>query len=189
MTVPRFTLADAERANDAWGCNCGPASLAAICGLTLDEVHRHFPGFVGYTNPTLMFNALGSWSKATGRTWKPSTMNATAGSNAGRTWPRYGLARIQFEGPWMQPGVPIAARYKHTHWVGARQAVYRGQPGVDVWDINALADGLGGWRPLEWWSGVIVPALTAEIRRATGGWHITHAIEIDRPTTNGASHG
>lgn len=26
----------------------------------------------------------------------------------------------------------------------------------------------------------VVPALTADIKRATGGWHITHAIEVER---------
>lgn len=69
MTALRFTLADLERANDAWGANCGPASLAAICGLTLDEARAHFPDFPGYTNQLTMFSALVSWSKATGRTW------------------------------------------------------------------------------------------------------------------------
>ena len=35
----RFTLADVEGANATWGCNCGPAALAAICGLTLRVQH------------------------------------------------------------------------------------------------------------------------------------------------------
>jgi len=58
----RFTLADADRAADLWGMNCGPGALAAVCGLTLDEVRPHMGDFEskGYTNPTLMFAALKS---------------------------------------------------------------------------------------------------------------------------------
>lgn len=33
----RFTAADLERAHAEWSCSCGPAALAAICGLTLDD--------------------------------------------------------------------------------------------------------------------------------------------------------
>ncbi len=183
MSALRFTLADLERANAEWGCNCGPASLAAICGLTLDEVRAAFgPAWPGYTNVRMMLAALDRAS-APCRGWA----NASDGDGYGIAWPRYGLALIQWEGPWTEPCAPSRERYarldraKRTHWVGVRQAGYRGRPGVDIWDINALADGLGGWRPLEWWSGVIVPVLTADIKRATGGWHITHAIEVNRP--------
>ena len=42
-TAPRFTLSDAERAYDDWGCNCGPAALAAICGMTLVPVYTNAP--------------------------------------------------------------------------------------------------------------------------------------------------
>jgi hypothetical protein len=95
------------------------------------------------------------------------------------TWPRYGLVRIQWEGPWTQPGVPIRARYRFTHWVGAAT---RSPGDVGVWDVNALANGTG-WGSLANWSSIPVPCLTADVKRASGGWHITHAIEVERPAT------
>jgi hypothetical protein len=45
---------------------------------------------------------------------------------------------------------------------------------------DLLARAEDGWGPLEWWSADLVPLLTADIKRATGGWHITHAIEVER---------
>lgn len=93
-------------------------------------------------------------------------------------WPRWGLCRIQLEGPWTQPGVPIRARYRQTHWVGAATKT---AGDVGVFDVNALANG-SGWCALADWTSVIVPHLTADIKRASGGWHITHAIEVERPS-------
>jgi len=171
VTPPRFTLADLEVANAAWGCNCGPGALAAICGLTLDEVRPHFgPSWPGYTNPTAMLNAL----RSTGRRWYscegPSRL-------APPSWPRWGLCRIQWEGPWTQPGVPMRARYRYTHWIGAATDPRRG---VGIFDVNVLANG-SGWCSLEDWSTRIASALAKDHdRRASGGWHITHAIEVTR---------
>lgn len=176
MTI-NFTLADLEAANDAWGCNCGPAALAAICGLTLDEVRPHFgPAWPGYTNPTAMFAAL----RSAGAKWSWDSIMV---NDKRPGWPRHGLCRIQWEGPWMKPGVPIAARYRHTHWVGAGP-LFDGAgfpiPGeVCVWDVNTLDIG-DGWAPIAWWTKRTTPKLTADIPRATGGWHITHAIEVER---------
>lgn len=169
MSAPRFTLADVERANAAWGANCGPSALAAITGLTLDEVRPHMGDFEGkgYTNPTLMFAAL----RSVGCRW--SSFSVGAGSRS--AWPSYGLCRIQWEGPWTQPGVPMRARYRYSHWIGAAQG-----NGVGVWDVNALANGTG-WCALADWERVVVPMLVATYKRASGGWHLTHAIEVERP--------
>lgn len=172
--MTRFTLADLEHANATWRCNCGPAALAAICDLTLDEVRRHFPNFPGYTNPTLMFAAL----RSTGRKW--SAMQRGFGG-APLPWPRYGLARIQWE---MPPGVPARALYRYTHWVGVSQGTgSRGQHLIDIFDVNTVGNGRpleDGWGPLAWWVSEIVPLLTADIPRATGKWHVTHSIEVER---------
>jgi hypothetical protein len=160
--APRFTLADAERAHDEWGANCGPGALAAIMGMTLDEVRPHMLGFEskGYTNPTMMFEALGY----VGARWQLLKSPV---------WPNYGLARIQWEGPWTKPGVPIRARYRYTHWVGAQ----RGYSSIGIFDINCMNNGTG-WCSLDDWRRGIVPHLVALYPRADGKWHITHAIEI-----------
>ena len=184
ISPPRFTLADLEAANDAWGCNCGPGALAAICGLTLDEVRPHFgSNWPGYTNPTAMFAALRSVGKL-GARW---TALRPGFSGAPLPWPGWGLCRIQWEGPWTKPGVPMRARYRYTHWVGAarRSPAVSIKPDrcggeVGIFDVNALANG-SGWCSLEDWSTHIAPELAkGHDRRATGGWHITHAIEVAR---------
>lgn len=184
MTPVRFNLADLETAHDAWGANCGPAALAAICGLTLDEVRPHLgPSWPGYTNPTMMRQAL----ERTGRRFRVERCDVPFG-DPGSEWPRYGLARIQWEGPWTQPGASPRWAYRHTHWVGVSQGTgSRGQHLIDIWDINCLGEcpavnliDNDGWIPLQFWSADIIPALTADIPRATGGWHVTHSIEVQR---------
>jgi hypothetical protein len=138
------------------------------------------PTWPGYTNSTMMTRAV----LRVGRLTSATRAFSTLAEDAALAWPRYGLALVQWEGPWTDPCAPSRERYaridraKRTHWIGART---RPDNSVDVWDINALVDDLGGWRPLVWWQHVIAPQLTAEHKRATGKWHITHAIEIDRP--------
>lgn len=163
-----FNAQDAEAAFDAWGCNCGPGAIAGVLGLTLDAVRPHLPGFDAkrYTNPTMMWAALRGLG---------ARFTVTGSDTARDTWPRYGLARVQWEGPWTKPGVPIAARYRHTHWVGSFVA-----DGVEaVFDINAMS--AGGWITRACWTDYLVPWLLKEVApRANGAWHITHSVEIER---------
>lgn len=175
MKTTRFTADDADRAFEAWGCNCGPSALAAILGLTLDDARRHVgPDFEArrYTNPTMMLAALFSALGPSGARWSVTRRSA---------WPSYGLARIQWEGPWTEPGVPMAARYRYTHWVGAHTR--SSDDRIGVWDVNAMratADG-SGWVALEHWSATIVTWILEGYPRASGRWHITHAIDVARP--------
>lgn len=159
-----FSLEDAERAFDQWGANCGPGALAAITGRTLDEVRPFLGDFEKkrYTNPTLMFQSLDrlgvKWHKA------PT-----------ESWPNYGLVRIQWEGPWTKPGVPMRVRYRHTHWIGVRQ-----RPGLTaaVFDINAMC--VGGWIDEDEWCESLVPWLLNEVEpKADGRWHRTHVLKVD----------
>lgn len=160
---PRFSAADAKRAYDEWGANCGPGAIAAICGLTLDELRPHMGDFEakGYTNPTLMWSVLRSIG--------------VRFSYRGRgVWPGYGLCRVQWEGPWTKPGVPARAAYRHTHWVGAARRAGT----VGIFDINAMGNG-SGWCSLSDWAGTLVPWLLAECEpKANGQWHLTHVVEI-----------
>lgn len=162
MIPTRFTAEDAARAYDEWGANCGPGALAAIMGMTLDEVRPHIPGFdeKHYTNPTMMNAAL----RSIGKRW----------AKIGVAWPRYGLVRVQWEGPWTGPDVPMRARYRYTHWIGAEIAA---TGAVGIFDVNALNNGTG-WGSLDDWSSIMVPCLTGQYKRANGKWHITHAIEV-----------
>jgi hypothetical protein len=95
-----------------------------------------------------------------------------------RTWPDYGLARVQWEGPWTAPGVPMRARYRHTHWVGAQWS--EGKQETGIFDCNALGNGTG-WCSVGAWATVIVPWIIENlVPRASGRWHLTHVIEIER---------
>lgn len=170
-----FTLADAERASDEWGCNCGPSALAAVTGRSLDEIRPLMGDFEKkrYTNPTLMFDSL----VRTGIKWWKLDGSI----------PTLGLLRIQWEGPWTEPGVPVRARYRHTHWIGIQQSDAMGinfpgkiSPGAGIFDINAMNS--GGWIAFRDWSGVLVPWLIKEcVPRGNGKWHITHRIQVERP--------
>lgn len=170
-----FTMDDAERANEAWGCNCGPTALAEIADLSLDEVRPLFGSdWPGYTNPTAMRKALDA--SALRYSWDGLRKGVST-----MQWPRFGLARIQWEGPWVDPKVPAGARYQQTHWVGV--APTDAFDGRAIWDVNAMVftKERSGWVSLADWERVIVPAITREIRRADGKWHITHVAEVEMP--------
>lgn len=160
----KFTVDDAQHAYDEWGANCGPGAVAAVLGMTLDEVRPHLGDFErkGYINPTLMWSVL----RSVGSSWNRALLYQ-------EWWPDFGLARVQWEGPWTKDGVPIAARYRHTHWTGVCNG------GAMIFDINCLC--VGGWVTLNEWSGEVVPWLLKQCEpMASGGWHITHSVEIAR---------
>lgn len=164
VEAPRFDFADAERAHNEWGANCGPGAIAAICQLSLDELRPHMGDFEEkhYTNPALMWKVL----RGLGVNFK--VLESTA------RWPTYGLVRIQWEGPWTEPGVPIRARYRFTHWVGACTA---GPDDIGIFDINCINNGTG-WVSLDDWAQIIVPYLLESISRANGKWTKTHVVEV-----------
>lgn len=166
--APRFNLAAAERAQAEWGANCGPGALAAMFHLTLDEVRPHMGDFErkGYTNPTMMISALESLGARFHARALATNVNFL-------DWPSYGLARIQWEGPWSNAANPRWG-YRYSHWVGA--ARINGE--IGVFDINCINNG-SGWVSLHVWQTVVVPWILIEcVPRASGGWHITHAIEV-----------
>lgn len=170
----RFTLQEVERAADMWNANCGPVSLAAILGLTLEEIRPHFGDFERkhYTNPSLMWEALRNLKAR----WT-CTLNQRSSEHQGMlAWPTYGLARVQWEGPWTAPGVPMAARYRHTHWVASWNPHSREH---FIFDVNCMC--VGGWVSLSEWSGSVVPWLLRECEpKANDRWHLTHVVEIER---------
>jgi len=168
MKPLRFTPDEFEQAFDEWGANCGPGSIAALCGLSLASLRPHLGDFESkrYTNPTLMWQVLRSIGV-------PFTYHGGHLGQGG--WPRYGLARIQWEGPWTRPGVPPRA-YRHTHWIGVNA---RNPENVGIFDVNALGNGTG-WAALSEWKTVVVPFILDEcVPRASGGWYITHSVEFD----------
>jgi hypothetical protein len=181
-----FTAEESNDAHDRWGCNCGPTALAGMLGLKPDDVLPHIPKFAErrYTNPSMMQAALRSLGVRY-HDVDDAEDRAAAATDHGNgkpelRWPKYGLMRIQWEGPWLNPGVPVAASYWHTHWVGVI-CVERGNPlfvrvpGRWLFDCNC------GWASPEQWLDAVVKPVTKEIKRATGGWHPTHRWELELP--------
>lgn len=172
MTALRFTLQDVERAQVEWGCNCGPAALAAVLGMTLDEVRPHLGDFEAkrYTNPTLMLDIVKRLRPMRFRWW---TVRAGEGVFPS-FFPTFGLARIQWTGPWTEPGSNPRWAYRQTHWIGTNA---RKPDNIGIFDVNAMNS--GGWIGFRDWRETLVPWLLNEcVPRADGGLFITHCVEI-----------
>lgn len=171
FTPLRFGLAEAQAASDDWRFNCGPGALCAVLGMTPDEIRPHLLDFEakGYSNPTLMADILRGLGAGFRRVYE--CQHAVA--NRQPSYPRFGLVRVQWSGPWTREGVPIRARYRHTHWIahwhdGERQ---------NVFDINAIAT--GGWMLFQTWMEVLVPWLLKQVEpKADGQWWPTHCWEL-----------
>jgi hypothetical protein len=167
----RSTLDEAQAASDTWGFNCGPGAICAVLNLTPDEIRPKLGDFEkkGYTNPTLMKDTLTRCGVAQFQVFRADT--------PGVSMPRLtnGLVRVQWGGPWTRPGVPWAARYRQTHWVGVRD---RGlNETLQVFDINAMC--AGGWIKFQEWESGLVPWLLKELcPKADGSWWPTHGIEV-----------
>lgn len=172
MRTPlRFTEDEANRAADEWNFNCGPAALCAVLNLTPAELRPHLIDFEqrGYTNPSLMFAVLHNLKIDFSKSYR-SDFPAIPQLNP---YPRFGLVRIQWGGPWTNPGVPMRVRYRNTHWVATRGQSYD----REVFDVNAIGD--GGWLPFRAWSDNLVPRLIKEcVSKADGTWWPTHGISI-----------
>jgi len=162
----RFSLDDAQ--STAGGLfNCGPAALCAVADLLPDEAVSHLHGFVqkGYTNPSMMQQALAELGIKFERVYE--CMGRGVALNP--VYPKFGLVRIQWAGPWTEPGVPVAARYRHTHWIAANEEMR--------FDINAMC--VGGWLPRVEWETQLVPWLLKQCQpEASGVWWPTHCWQI-----------
>lgn len=109
FTELRYTEADSDRANKDWKATCGPHAIAAALGLSLDRVRPAIPNYKGWMSPTQMIETL----HALGVFPNPIFSQL-------KTWDLCnGINRLQWEGSWLNPGVPPRVAYFHTHWVAA----------------------------------------------------------------------
>ncbi len=113
MSQPRplfYTEQDSIEANKAWKATCGPHSIAAACGITLERVRATMSlagiNYRGWMSPTQVGNTL----RALGRSYKLTSGQKTTNLCNG-------INRIQWEGKWLNPGVPARVAYFHTHLV------------------------------------------------------------------------
>lgn len=167
-----FDVHETNACADRWSFNCGPAALCAVTGKTPEQIRPHLGDFErkGYTNPTLMIGAL----KSIGIKHRDLMKLYPRGV---QRWPAFGLVRVQWGGPWMRDGVPMAARYRHTHWVAAAGDVIEPER---VFDVNAMC--VGGWLPFAEWRDQLVPWLIKECEpKSDGTWSVTHSLEVEAP--------
>lgn len=166
-----FGDVDVQMAFDSWGCNCGPAALAAVTGNTLDEVRPACTaaGFSikRYMSPTMMKAAIASLGIGMAQKY--------CGARDKSCFPEHGLARMQFTGPWTSPGANPKWAYRQTHWTSS----WRIGEGVEaftlLFDVNVSC----GLIPLAEWEQRVAPAIAANMPRADGGWFVTHSWEIE----------
>lgn len=173
-----FDIDDAQEAA-IWGFNCGPAAVCAILGKTPNEIRPHLLDFERkrYTNPTLMADILRGLNIQFRRVFEQlGRCHRDALSTP--IYPRWGLVRVQWDGPWCNPGVPVRARYRHTHWIASkRNPVAIGTAAPMIFDVNALC--IGGWVAWDEWKDELVPWLIRQIdSKANGNWWPTHCWEI-----------
>ncbi len=171
-----FDLSAAQAASAEWGFNCGPAAACVVLGMSPAEMRPHLLDFETrrYTNPSLMANILRGLRTTFRRTFEQAG-NCCRDALRTPLYPKYGLVRVQWDGPWCDPGRPVKARYRHTHWVAVltdesdRKAVF---------DANAMS--VGGWLLWEEWANDLVPWLLGQAEpRASGKWWPTHCWEVD----------
>ena len=168
--VRLLTLDEAQAAGDEWGFNCGPAALCAVLELSPADIRPHLGDFEKkrYTNPTLMASIL----RGLGINFRRVYECAVQVENRKPTYPSFGLVRVQWGGPWTKPGVPMAARYRHTHWIAVRDL------GREAFDVNALCCN-GGWLPWQEWADELTPWLIRQCEpKADGSWWPTHCWEV-----------
>lgn len=149
-----------------WGFNCGPGALCAALNLTPDEIRPHLDEFEkrGYMNPTQILAALkklGADFRQTYRADEPSVPLIAV---------KHGLTKIQWGGPWCKKGVPMTARYYHTHWIANH--------GDYIFDVNAK----DGWIHRDTWTDQLVPWLLKQIEpKWDGTFWPTNAYEVTIP--------
>lgn len=106
----KFNETDSQWAAKTWKASCGPHSIAAACELSLEQVRPALLGYRGWMNPTQMEAALRALGKPVTVTKGLKTQELCEG-----------ISRIQWEGSWLNPGVPPRVAYHHTHWVAHRR--------------------------------------------------------------------
>jgi hypothetical protein len=165
----RLTHQEVQKASSDWGFNCGPGAICAALNITPSELRPHLGDFEAkrYTNPRLMTATLGRLGVAWRQVYRSEDPNGVL--------PILNLAlvRVQWGGPWTNPGVPMMARYRQTHWIAVRNK------STEVFDVNAVH--LNRWLPRKVWSDQLVPWLCREVVPQWDGRHwFTHALEVSR---------
>jgi hypothetical protein len=150
----RFTPEESAQASEAWGANCGPHTLVAACGKTLDEARAALV-FKGWMSPTM----IGAAHRTFGLSYRLLCAQRSCGTGS----------RESNGSVLLDHGVPPAAAYNHTHWIAAQAG----------WVLDTIAP-VPEWMPEATWRPVIETFATTNY----AGWYFTHWYAINRPVSN-----
>lgn len=168
-----FTSMDLQQANADWGCNCGPAALAAVWRLPLREVRK----VVGRFDSTGYMNAL-DMQAALMRLRLRVAVELADGGTEQDIYPTHGLCLVQWGGPWITGDKPnLKWALTHTHWIATKWDDVDGQRWI--FDVNAT-----GWLTMEAWTADILPLLLAADKHRDGTHWLRHSWEIRRDPGN-----
>lgn len=171
-----FTEADMVKAHDEWSANCGPNALAFALQIHLEQVRGNIPEFEKkkFTSPTMMKAALRNlevkWQEYT-HLRIVDAMFAPLGIS---------LCRIQWCGPWTEPGANPKWAYRQTHWIATWQHMEECGVLGEMQFLYMVFDINGGIMAFDQWKKEIVPLITRSIPRANGEWFSTHIWRINR---------
>ncbi len=154
MSLP-YTSQESAAAHAEWKASCGHHSIAAACNIPLNKVKEACPKLTGWMSPTMVSQTLEKLGKCPRCYKENKTMNQPPDHIVA-------ICRLQYEGRWMEPGVPMAARYKETHYV----AIVGGALVMDTThDTNILLP----WERWKSWAD----EYTATRPRKSTGWHFS----------------
>lgn len=151
--ILRFTEAESDRAHAEWKATCGPHSIAAACGLTLDEVRAALPPYKGWMSPTMIGETLRALARPYTLRKGLKTQELCNGVN-----------RIQLEGKWLDPGVPARVAYFHTHYVAHRAG----------WVLCTVCRA-AQWIPVHVWRRVLLEGADPKPFHVTHHYHLKNA--------------
>lgn len=157
-----FTHEQSLAANEEWQATCGAHSIAAAAGCDLDLIRkmlREAPdlNYRGWMSPTMVST---TFERLRRHRYLHNFERRQFKTQFKTKQLCQGVSRIQFEGKWLNPGVPPRVAYFHTHYV-ARMGDLVFCTGQIVHD----------WLPIEFWENG---------RPYDDPWHVTHHWLVER---------
>lgn len=149
---PAFIPWDLDIAGINFGANCGPISFAVTTEREVCRIMRFFPHFK-YSRSTNLTQMLRAYREADYQT----KINKCQ-------LPEFGVALIQWTGPWTAKHFFSRWSLVYTHWI----AVNHG------WIFDHTA---GEWQEFPQWESEVVPDFISQIPRATG-WAVKYGVGL-----------
>lgn len=168
-----FTEQEMAAASAEWGCNCGPSALAFAVQQPLDVARFAIPEFEKkrFTSPMMMKAGLEFLKRRWAAAKPPRFVRDYKIDVEAMFVELPALVRVQWDGPWCDPGMNPRWAYRYTHWI----CTWMDHGVPFVFDCNGGIRGIGSWED------EIVPLLAC-MPRANGEWFPTHIWRLLPPT-------